>query len=429
VAFVVACLGLGAAALAQGQPREAVRWLGEAKEAGHAAGQVFTALIAAGQEVSILSLLGERRRALATGQAALTDVAERHLPSPRGAGPLVATVADLLCEGNEAVAALTLATDSLRTLRAYESVPTLLVITGLSLSRAHLALGDADGATAVLTEVGPLVEGGPFTALRALVEAGAARARLALGDVGSAVAWAVSAPEVESIPDLVRFGVPVYAAGVRTLGGAAARVLIAHGRATGDTAVLGAAERSLDAAWAFAERQGLGWLCLQVLIVRAMLLDCRGERDAALATLGQAVVAAAPEGYIRPFVDEGAPMAALLAAARGAGGRRCPQLNDAAAVFLDTLLAAFPAQPPVPVPAASRTGGHAATASLIEPLSPRELDVLRLLAAGRSNAQMARELVVEESTVKSHLIHVYGKLGVHSRTQAVARARDLRLLD
>ena len=139
----------------------------------------------------------------------------------------MATVADLLCEGNEAAVAVTLATDSLRTLRAYESVPTLLVITGLSLSRAHLALGDADAATAVLAEARPLVEGGPFTALRALIEAGEARARLALGDVASAVAWAVSAPEIESLPDLVRFGVPVYAAGVRTFGGAAARILIA----------------------------------------------------------------------------------------------------------------------------------------------------------------------------------------------------------
>ena len=59
----------------------------------------------------------------------------------------------------------------------------------------------------------------------------------------------------------------------------------------------------------------------------------------------------------------------------------------------------------------------------------RELEVLRLLAAGRSNAGMARVLVVEQSTVKTHLVHVYGKLGVHSRTEAVARAHALRLLD
>ena len=65
---------------------------------------------------------------------------------------------------------------------------------------------------------------------------------------------------------------------------------------------------------------------------------------------------------------------------------------------------------------------------LIEPLTARELDVLRLLAAGRSTAELAAALFVEPSTVKTHLIHVYRKLGVHNRVQAVARARDLALL-
>jgi ATP/maltotriose-dependent transcriptional regulator MalT len=65
----------------------------------------------------------------------------------------------------------------------------------------------------------------------------------------------------------------------------------------------------------------------------------------------------------------------------------------------------------------------------VEPLSVRELEVLRLLAVGRSNAELAAELFVEQSTVKTHLIHLYRKLGVRSRTQAVARARTLRLLD
>jgi LuxR family maltose regulon positive regulatory protein len=66
---------------------------------------------------------------------------------------------------------------------------------------------------------------------------------------------------------------------------------------------------------------------------------------------------------------------------------------------------------------------------LVEPLTEREQEVLRLLAAGRSNAEMAAELFVEQSTVKTHLIHLYRKLDAHSRTQAVARARALGLLD
>jgi LuxR family transcriptional regulator, maltose regulon positive regulatory protein len=85
---------------------------------------------------------------------------------------------------------------------------------------------------------------------------------------------------------------------------------------------------------------------------------------------------------------------------------------------MGTLLAAFPNQDP---------GRH--RIGLIEPLTERELAVLRLLAAGRSNAEMAAGLFVEHSTVKTHLIHLYRKLGVHSRIQAVARARALGLLD
>ena len=143
-----------------------------------------------------------------------------------------------------------------------------------------------------------------------------------------------------------------------------------------------------------------------MLILRALLADAKGDRTAALGTLAAAVAQAEPEGVVRPFLDEGAPMAALLAELR------------VAPAFLGILLAAFPGREP---------GPH--RAGLVEPLTERELEVLRLLAAGRSNAEMAAELFVERSTVKTHLIHLYNKLGVHRRTQAVARARALRLLD
>ena len=74
-------------------------------------------------------------------------------------------------------------------------------------------------------------------------------------------------------------------------------------------------------------------------------------------------------------------------------------------------------------------GPRPTSTSLVEPVTARELDVLRLLATGASNAMMARDLVVEQSTIKTHLINLYAKLGVHSLTQAVARARALQLLD
>jgi LuxR family maltose regulon positive regulatory protein len=111
-------------------------------------------------------------------------------------------------------------------------------------------------------------------------------------------------------------------------------------------------------------------------------------------------------------------MAALLADLRVAARAGRTPADGAPPASLDTLLAAFPGQTPEP---------H--RARLAEPLSARELEVLRLLAAGRSNAELAAELFVERSTVKTHLVHLYRKLDAGSRTQAVARARALGLLD
>jgi LuxR family maltose regulon positive regulatory protein len=128
-------------------------------------------------------------------------------------------------------------------------------------------------------------------------------------------------------------------------------------------------------------------------------------------------------------------MAVLLADLRAAARDARGPVGGVSLAYLGTLLAAFPGQ------ASSRDGSGSAKPSrtaqpsephltgLIEPLTERELEVLRLLTAGRSNAGMAAELFVEQSTIKTHLIHLYSKLGVHSRTQAVARARALRLLD
>jgi LuxR family transcriptional regulator, maltose regulon positive regulatory protein len=241
-----------------------------------------------------------------------------------------------------------------------------------------------------------------------MLEAAEARVRLARGDGAAAVAWASAVAwagpvEPKALADALRFG----AAGVEAAGVTPARILVAQGRTTGDPVLLRQAEGHLEAAWQLAEGQGLGWLRLRVLILRALLAGAQGDRDAALGWLAAAVAQAEPEGVLRPFLDEGEPMAALLA-----------DLRVASPAFLGTLLAAFAGQ----APELRQTG-------LVEPLSARELEVLQLLAAGRSNAEMAAELFVEQSTVKTHLIHLYRKLGVGSRTQAVASARALGLLD
>jgi LuxR family maltose regulon positive regulatory protein len=162
-----------------------------------------------------------------------------------------------------------------------------------------------------------------------------------------------------------------------------------------------------------AERQGRTGALIEIEILRAVALQASGELSRAMVALEQALALAGPEGYIHIFADEGEQVARLLRKAAAQG---------IAPEYVGRLLAACKATPD------PKEGESATPAPLVEPLGERELEILRLIAAGLSNREIAQELVVAVSTVKWHINNAYGKLGVHSRTQAVARARDLDLV-
>ena len=297
----------------------------------------------------------------------------------------------------------------------------------IPLARLRLAEGEAAAAAAVLTDVRPLVQHGPFAVLAPLVDAADARVRLAVGEGAAVLDWAV-ALDPTALPDPLRWGV----AGVEAIVVTPVRILVAQSRATDDAALLQETQRRVDAAWQQAENQGIGWLRLRLHIAQALIAEAGRDHDAALRSLAAAVAEAEPEGIIRPFLDEGAPMAALLADLRAAS-RNHHRPDSRYVTRLSRRAAGRLHRPETAAPDTSMratavvTGFH--PGALVEPLSARELDVLRLLSAGRSNAEIARELFVEQSTVKTHLIHLYRKLRVSSRTQAIDRARTLRLLD
>jgi LuxR family maltose regulon positive regulatory protein len=158
------------------------------------------------------------------------------------------------------------------------------------------------------------------------------------------------------------------------------------------------------------EQQGRRGSALEILVLQALAHQARGDGKEAMQRLARALTMAEPEGYIRLFVDGGEPMVALLfqASARGIAPDYAATLLSAAGVTVGA----------APTPARS----------LLEPLTEREREVLRLLVAGLSNAAMAQELVITIGTVKRHINSIYGKLGVNSRTQAIARIYTLRLL-
>ncbi|MBN1994686.1 MAG: tetratricopeptide repeat protein [Anaerolineae bacterium] len=173
-----------------------------------------------------------------------------------------------------------------------------------------------------------------------------------------------------------------------------ARLLIAQNKPDEALVLL----TSLHQAAAASERTG--WV-LEISTLQALAYQASGDTPGAVTTLAEALALAEPEGYIRLFVDEGGPLADLL-----------PQVTapKVAAGYAKKLL----------------TGLQ--RVNLVESLSDRELEILRLIATGLSNQQIAAELVLTVGTVKWHLSNIYGKLGVNRRTQAVARAREMQLL-
>lgn len=146
-------------------------------------------------------------------------------------------------------------------------------------------------------------------------------------------------------------------------------------------------------------------------LLQALIFHAQGDDQTAAATLTEALRRAEPEGFVRLFVDAGAPMAELLA--------QIAAVETPVASYAARLLTAASGFTTATVPKIQ---------PLVEPLSERELEVLRLIAAGLSNREIADRLVLAVGTVKTHTRNVFGKLEVASRTQAVARARELDIL-
>ena len=189
-----------------------------------------------------------------------------------------------------------------------------------------------------------------------------------------------------------------------------ARVVIAQYKRDGTDEVIDPVIGLLNRLLAAAEAQDRRGSVIKVLVVLALAREAQGDVSAARVALERALVLAEPEGYVRLFVDEGEPMRGLLGqVAAGGYGQR--------------LLAAFGKGVNGPVAAAPVEGG-----AYVEPLTPREVEVLRLIAAGMRNQEIAEQLFISLATVKRHIANAYGKLGVSHRMEAVVRANELNLL-
>jgi ATP/maltotriose-dependent transcriptional regulator MalT len=347
--------------------------------------------------------LGDIRRtqgrltgALRTYQAALELTGSAPGIEPlRGTADMHVGIAGVLIERNDVRGALEHLTISQR-LGEHNGLPQNPYRGRVVMARLREAEGDLDGALGLLDEA-ERVYVGDFAPNVQPVAAVRTRLRIRRNELAPAQEWARERQlSCEDDPSYLREYEHL------TL----ARLLIADHRAQPGARNVADTLTLLDRLLAAAERGGRGASVIEVLILQAAAHEAGENSPAALAALHRALTLAQPEGYVRLFMDEGAPMVALLKALRK---------QPAAPAYVNHLIA-------------STTTRAAVRQELIEPLSERELDVLRLLGGDLGGPDIARQLSVSLNTVRTHTKSIYAKLGVTSRRAAVRQARDLNLI-
>ena len=363
------------------------------RRAGHIA-DTFGCAIALADIRLAQGRLGEAMR---TYEQALQRAPEQAGPVLRGTADMYVGLSELHRERND----LPAATQNLlrsQELGEHNGLPQNRYRWRVAMARIRQAEGDLSGALDALNEAERLYVGDFFPNVRP-VPALRARVLVAQGKLGEALGWARE--RGLSVEDDLSY---LHEFEHITL----ARVLLARYVAERAERTSQEATRLLERLLRAAEEGQRTGNVIEILVLQALAHQARGDVPAALASLQRAVTLAEPEGYVRIFADEGPPVAPLLRAVAKQG---------TAPGYVRRLLAAV-----------SKTGDSTpASQELIEPLSARELDVLRLLGTDLDGPEIARELVVSLNTVRTHTRNIYAKLGVNNRRAAVRRAQELGL--
>jgi LuxR family transcriptional regulator, maltose regulon positive regulatory protein len=374
---------LGIACNLQGDRAAARRALTSAIALSQTSRDIFTTILATiglgniQEAENQLALAAEtyRRVLQLSGHQPLQIIYEAHLGLAR-----------VLYEWNDLDVAEQHGRQSLQLARQYDKVIDRFVLCEVFLARLKLARGDVVGASALLAEASQSARQQNFVYRIPEVAAAQVLTLLRQGNLAAATHLA----QIHGLPL------------------SQARVHLAQGDTSAALAVLESWRRQVEAKGWEDER-------LKVMVLQAVALQRHGDKDKAVQLLFDALALAEPGGFIRLFVDEGAPMAHLLSEAAAIG-----MMPD----YTGKLLAVLEAEEQK----SENTSYPAPAQSLIEPLSHRELEVLQLMAQGLSNQEMSERLFLALDTVKGHNRKIFGKLQVQRRTEAVARARELGLL-
>jgi LuxR family transcriptional regulator, maltose regulon positive regulatory protein len=374
----------------------------ETEELGLAAGHDYLALEAMGYHAELQMARGRLREADGILRRALEFAAERGDASLPATAEVHVAMGELLYEWDDLDSAEDRLAEGVRLAEQTGQIGSL-VDGYVSLSRLKQAQGDTDGASGAAREAERLARSsgvGQF-----IVEAAAWKSRLHL-------AWgelAAATSELEQVS--VGEDDPIFVREIEQI--SRARLLAARGEQDETLRLLAVLRETAQAA-------GRTGREIETLALQALSLQAKGERERAVSTLTQALALGEPEGYVRTFVDEGPAIAALISEVLEAQqrGRLYPP-NRVSAHYLRKLRATLQQE-------ASDVASP--SAELPEPLTERELEVLTLVAAGKTNQEIAGELFVAKSTVKTHTKNIYSKLDTRNRAQAVARARELNLI-
>jgi LuxR family maltose regulon positive regulatory protein len=287
----------------------------------------------------------------------------------------------------------------------------VLAATYWALARLHRALADAQTGLSMIERGIEAVQDQRSIVMRRLLLAERADLLVALARLEEAESWA----REHRVGESADFGLPGEREWLSLV-----RLRLARGEAAEAVSLLA---RLLGPA----EMAGRFGVVIEILALQALALQATGKLLPALGSLEQALVLAQPEGYVRVFADHGESMGALLR--RVATRKVAPEY---VARLLSALERSGGSGQSLGVEGPARTLPTLDTrhqTSGVEPLTNREVEVLRLLAVGASNQRIADELTISVGTVKAHTSHILGKIGASNRTEAVARARELGLLE
>jgi LuxR family maltose regulon positive regulatory protein len=387
----------------------------EAIDINQAAGHSHVVMLVRCELATLQTHQGQLRRAAATCQEVIalaeTYVKERGQRLPV-TGHAFIRLSAVLREWNDLETAIHYAREGLELCRQWGQVDG--VLEGyIHLSRALQASGDADDASGAMQKAIQVAKGvSPW--FETYAAARQARLWLSQGNVAAATRWtqASNLRVDDEISYQYMFNYLVLI-----------RLLINQGQRQdykGIDQALGLALKLLEVTKA----AGANLYLIETLVLQALIFHAQGEDDQALVSLERALVLAEPEGFVRLFIDEGAPMAELLlkAVSRGISVDYTGKLLEALEGEVEDLYGRR-----IPV-SASMASTVDPSASLPEPLTERECQVMRLISTGLSNQEIAEELYLSINTIKTHTKSIYSKLNVRNRTQAVNRAKELGIL-